>query len=96
VQLTRGRRERPEALADDHDAVRAGHPAEARAAPARIRAAQDLESRLARHTDTVPQARPLGKCRAAYRALRDVPAVYQRPRPTKPSSARTRMTIRMM
>jgi hypothetical protein len=41
--------------------------------------------------------RPPGKCRAAYSLTASGPRkIYQRPREKKPSSASTRMTIRMI
>ena len=98
VQLTVGRRERPVALADDDDAVRPGHPAEPRERRRGIGTREDLESGGVVHAHTVPHARPPGKCRAAQRGvLLDLVRCYQRPRPpTKPSSARTSTTIKMM
>jgi hypothetical protein len=45
----------------------------------------------------IARERPPGKCQAAYSELRMVlRALYQRPREKKPSSASTRITIRMI
>jgi hypothetical protein len=44
----------------------------------------------------IATAEPPGKCRAAHFELSTVLCAYQRPREKKPSSASTRITIRMI
>ena len=44
----------------------------------------------------IGMTRPPGKCRAAHFELSMVLGAYQRPREKKPSSASTRITIRMI
>ncbi len=90
--------ERPEALAHDHDPVRPGHAAEAGELPLAVRALERLQRDLAVHAPSIVQREPPGNCRAAYSVRFSVLRVsgYQRPREKNPSSASTRITIRMI
>ena len=65
VHRTVTSRERPEALARDHDAVRARHPTEARQVRGLVGAEEDSESAGAIHFDRIAPQRPPGKGRAA-------------------------------
>ena len=86
--------ERPVALADDHDAVRARHAAEPRQRGARV--GLDERTRRVVHARVVAHEGPPREGGTAQ-SLRVGPSgVYQTPREKKPSSARTRMTIRMI
>jgi len=87
-------RERPEALADDHDAVRPGHAAEPRERLSRVRALERGRKGGAVHPSIIV-------LRAAVRQGPDglrgrTFRTYQRPREKKPRSARTTITIRMI
>ena len=54
------------------------------------------EERGGIHPAMIATARPPGKCRAAHFVLLVVLGAYQRPREKKPSSASTRITMRMI
>jgi hypothetical protein len=81
-------------LADDHHAVGARHPPEARQLLRSVAAVQQFEDGIWAHSDMVVKTTtarqvPGGPFSGDRRS-------YQRPREKKPSSARTRMTIRMI
>ena len=65
VQLTGARRERPVVLADDHDAVRTGHPAEPRQGGRAVCACENVGD-VCVHLHIVAEKRPSGECRTAY------------------------------
>src|SRR6185437_16001442 len=81
--------------ADHDDAVCARHSTE----PRHARRVVLLELRQEGggiHPTMIGITRPPGKCRAAHFELLVVLGAYQRPREKKPSSASTRITMRMI
>ena len=88
--------ERPEALGDDHDAVRTRHAAETGQREGGVTAAEHGRCRI--HTPVVSDkwAAPRGRDGPSFDAVESYEPGYQTLREKKPSNARTRTTIRMI